>query len=142
MSLTRDPEKARAWRQRSKPLQRKTPMPRGTVGLRRTELARGSGLKRGKSARLRAREADLPAARDALRDRSGGVCEWPGCTEPATDPHHRCIADRERGVHDPDRMADLCAGHHRHVHANPKQSYRDGWLIRSNSIEEHPCPAP
>lgn len=123
--------------QRRTPLATKTPLS-SSGGLRRTAL-RG-----GKSTRLRAREAGLPAARAALRARSGGRCELvrPGegrCDARATDPHHRCIADRERGVHDPNRMLDLCGSCHRYVHDRPALAYERGWLIRSNAIEEAPC---
>jgi hypothetical protein len=68
------------------------------------------------------------ASRDAVRFRSGGMCEFPGCRAFAEVMHHR-IPRRARD-HSPGALLHLCDSHHRWIHANPSESYRLGYLVR------------
>ena len=72
---------------------------------------------------------ELKAARAVVLARSGGICEHPdGCGDRATHVHHK--AGRVgRGVHEPSMLLHLCDPHHRHVHANPEQSYANGSMV-------------
>ena len=64
----------------------------------------------------RARRLPSPAARAALRARSGG-CEWPGCDRPVafTNAHH-FVHWGHSGVSDVPNLVLLCYRHHRMVH--------------------------
>lgn len=100
-------------------------------------------LKRKTPLRSRGRKADrekpaLDAFREALRARSGGLCEvrTPACPlgpHFGCDPHHRCHADRDRGVHDPERGLWVCRVGHDWIETHPAESYRAGWLIRGEA---------
>lgn len=80
--------------------------------------------------------APLAAFRAALLARSGGVCEAhasPDCGVLGSQAHHKCPADRDRGVHDPARGLFVCSPCHRAIHAFPAVSYEAGWLIRDGA---------
>lgn len=80
------------------------------------------------------READaLAAFRREVHARIWCEAMTPACPRwrhEGHHAHHMSIADRRRGIHDPDRGLLVCAPAHRYVHANPAESYRQGWLIR------------
>lgn len=118
--LSRDPEKAAAWVQRSRKPLKRSPL-----------RQQGAKAKRERSA--------IDAFRTAIAQRSRGLCELatPACPpgpHPAAHAHHRCPADRDRGVHDPDRGLAACAAGHSFVHQNPALSYANGWLIRDGGV--------
>ena len=64
----------------------------------------------------RARRLPSPAARAALRARSGG-CEWPGCDRPVAFTNaHPFVHWGHSGVSDVPNLVLLCYRHHRMVH--------------------------
>jgi hypothetical protein len=80
---------------------------------------------------------------EMLKNRSGGVCEWPGCTRPATDKHHR-LNRKQGGRHGVMRtllngvawLLHACRPHHRRV-TSPTGEVRDqvermGWVLREH----------
>lgn len=117
--LLRDPARVKEWLDRSRrPLRR--------VGKRQ------------------ARErSSLDQARQRVRGRVW--CEAWGVNVPGTlleyvcaetlhegsDCHHVWPSDRDRGVHDPDRMLFLCRDAHRWVHDHPRLAGELGLLHRS-----------
>ena len=113
--------KRSAMPRRLAPIERRTPLASGRPPKRRTPLN-----KKGRKARRE--ESALAAFRAALRTRSRGLCEL-DCGRLGTDAHHCCPADRDRGVHDPDRGLFLCRWCHNRVHSHPAESYRRGWLL-------------
>ena len=77
---------------------------------------------------------ELIAGEAAATQRSGGRCEHPsGCTDTATVHHHR--AGRTR--HGAEFLMHLCH-HHRHVHANPEESYANGAMLHRHGIIHDP----
>lgn len=63
--------------------------------------------------------------------RSGGNCEamipFSGCNLQGEHLHHRKISGREHTV---ENLLHLCEPCHRHVHANPAESYGLGFLVK------------
>ena len=131
--LKTDPDKVRAWQQRS-----------------RRQLDRGEPLKRTrfvsrKKKRTLAYEAELEAVTPALYRRSGGRCEAriPGiCTAVARHRHHRW----RRGQHGPNTLANLlhvCWACHTWGHANVGRGLAIGFLLkRGDDPELHPYTPP
>lgn len=129
--LKADPAKTREWQRRSKPLKRGKPLAK--IG-RKTEREKPA----------------LDAFREALRERSNGMCEAPlGCLaddgryievphtsarfpHAGVDPHHVWPEDRDCGVHDPDRGLWLCRVAHDWCDANPTDAKIVG-LLRPES---------
>lgn len=91
--------------------------------------------------RVQRERADLDNARAAVKARSRGICEaaferineregsedahfvcgtWK--THQGAHAHHVWIADRDRGVHDQDRMLWLCDASHAYAHAHPARA--------------------
>lgn len=71
------------------------------------------------------------AAREAVRERSGGTCEaaTERCTRIAVHVHHK--AGRVGpDPHHPDRLLHVCLACHDHIHRNPEESYEAGWMLR------------
>lgn len=56
-------------------------------------------------------------------------CEFPGCTQPSSLIHHAKGRDGDL-LCDAEFFRALCDPHHRHVHANPAESYESGLLVR------------
>lgn len=100
-----------------------------------------------------------PAVRALVAARSGGRCEWPGCTQPGTDVHHRLNrkaggrhgAARER-INGAAWLLAACRPHHDQV-TSPTGGVRvlverAGWLLREHqdaaltpvSTCHHPMP--
>lgn len=107
-----DPEKVRAWQQRSR---RRLP----AVG-----------------AKTRREAAALADLRTAVHQRSGGWCEvaTPACPlhrHPASDVHHVWTSDRDRGVHDPDRALHVCRPAHDWIGRYPNEAEARGWAARA-----------
>jgi hypothetical protein len=65
----------------------------------------------------RARRLATPAQRRALLVRSGGTCEWPGCSAPHTwcDAHHLHFWEAG-GATDLSNLALVCSHHHKLFH--------------------------
>ena len=106
--------------QRRKALKR-TPFPKRTKPMRRTPASRSQTRKTGNG---------IPTdVSDAVRARSGGICEWPSCPDWATEMHHLLMRS-QGGPHTEENLRDLCGAHHGMIHANPADSYESGWLIR------------
>lgn len=69
-----------------------------------------------------------PKVRAEVAERSEGRCER--ClSRRAVHMHHRRTRSHG-GSHAAENLAHLCSVCHDYVHANPAESYRDGWLIR------------
>lgn len=102
-----------------KPMEARTPLPRSTKPIRKT------------SAKMRAALPALAAARREVRARAGGWCELrtPVCIQVGVTAHHKAGRDGDR-LADPDLMAWTCDPCHRHAHAFPAESYRQGWMLR------------
>lgn len=102
--------------------------------MNRSPLARRTPLRRTPFPRRRpAPSTVIPwTVRSEVETRSGGLCEWPSCPEPATDLHHRLMR-AQGGQHTAANLAHLCRSHHRHIHDHPAQSYESGWLIKGGS---------
>lgn len=66
-------------------------------------------------------------ARQALRARSGGVCEMCG-SRPATDAHHRKNRS-QGGLWSPENLLHLCHQHHMHVTTHPAIARENGWSV-------------
>jgi hypothetical protein len=95
-----------------------------------------SPLKRGPGAKAKREAPALRSANEAVRARSRGYCEanaqddgvhgfpcsgW-GAHAAAPGAHHIWPEDRDRGLHDPERMLALCFATHRWAHDEPKLS--------------------
>jgi 5-methylcytosine-specific restriction enzyme A len=74
------------------------------------------------------------SARKAALSRDGGKCQR--CLRPAVDVHHRKPkqmggtgnADTNFGAAN---LVSLCRPCHNCIHANPAESYQQGWLVHS-----------
>ena len=115
---------------RSAPL-RRTPLRRGTSQLKRSRL-NPVGKKANREA------SDLARFRLALHLRSGGFCEarTPACppgVHEGCDPHHLSHADRDRGVHLPERGLLVCRQGHDFIEQHPAWSYEQGYLLRDGA---------
>lgn len=73
--------------------------------------------------------------RHQLAERSGGVCEFPGCTAQAVHDHHRDArgmgGTRRPGVNALSAQLHLCAAHHAFVESHPALAYRNGWKVHT-----------
>lgn len=113
--------------------------------LRRTPLSRKTPLRSGGPLRrvaMKVRRRDTgpdKATRGLVAKRSGGRCEWPGCTRPATDIHHRMNRQGPRGkealawLNAPSNLLHACRPHHESVtsvHGEAlERAKRDGWVL-------------
>ena len=107
---------------------RKTPMPRGTVELKRT-----GSLKRVAFAKPVGKndyEKELDRARPALHQRSKGLCEvrLPGCQGNAVHPHHRKRRS-QGGTNELRNLLHLCPNCHTWAHANVALSVSLGIIV-------------
>jgi hypothetical protein len=60
------------------------------------------------------------------------VCEFPDCTRKSAIIHHKNHRENER-LNDTNFWMALCGGEevcHKYIHAHPKESYLNGWLIK------------
>lgn len=67
------------------------------------------------------------------------VCSWPLCSWPAEKTPHHLIPRSVRPdlVCEPENFLALCGLHHSHIHNNPKEAYKMGFLGKStDSLEE------
>jgi hypothetical protein len=73
-----------------------------------------------------------PIQRDAVKERSGGVCEV--CRGSAEQIHHRqpraMGGTRRPGVHMPANLLHVCAACHRHIESHRSAALLNGWLVR------------
>lgn len=119
---------------------RKTPLLRSTKPLKRSAIKR-KPREPGEPRREKQRKYRPDAARDAwwrkvrayVMGRAGHRCEArvPGvCTGAAEHAHH--IRLRSQGGEDAEHnLLAVCHPCHAHIHANPAESYANGWLRRS-----------
>jgi len=114
---------------------RRTELARGTSELKRTEIQRRTEMKRG-----RVEPKLTKPQRDALTERSGGICEIQTleCVYVAVDPCHR-VGEGSGGRHGEaavvnDRLSNLLAGCrpcHDWCHRNPKAAQAERWMLRN-----------
>jgi hypothetical protein len=116
-------------RQGSKELRTRTPL--AQISAKRLAKLAAQGItnpastltdKRKPALATRSNTGPKQSTRSSVRARSGGTCEWPGCTNPATEQHHRL-----------NRKLDACNPHHRTV-TSPTGMVRElvmrmGWLL-------------
>lgn len=98
------------------------------------------GARIAKAAKAKAAKAKRPkedpgltAARNVVRARSHGLCEFQiplVCTYQGVLAHHRLRRSHTTG-HDPQTMVWICSKCHEYTHANPQLAYEKGWMIRS-----------
>jgi hypothetical protein len=121
-----------------KPLRRRTALRPGGPLVRKAELKRKAGLKR------RAFKASVPvmspeekAAKDTVRERSGGVCEIqvPGlCWGRALDFSHR-IREGQGGPWSPRNGLDACRACHEWTHRYPSAARVKRWALKANELD-------
>lgn len=138
---------------RTTPLTTTKPMTRSTVPLKRSTLARSASAAGPVKAttpakKPRARSTGPTAAtRRLVRRRAGGMCEWPGCTRPGTETHHRL--NRKAGGRRGDASTRIngaawlllgCNEHHARVTSPVGQARLDaiaaGWLLLEHQDAE------
>jgi hypothetical protein len=68
-----------------------------------------------------------PKVREAVAERSGGICEC-GCGQRAVHMHHRRLRS-QGGQHTPANLLHLTLAHHAEIHANPTRAYELGFLV-------------
>ena len=71
------------------------------------------------------------ATRKQLHRRSLGMCEVRavGCDGPASQAHHILRAS-QGGRGDLENLLHVCFRCHHHIHLNPDEAFRNGWLKR------------
>jgi hypothetical protein len=93
--------------------------------------------KRSTARRVAGRDEHGPGmvqAREETFARSGGRCEFPGCSSPATDAHHRLT--RRYGPDCPCNLLALCSrDHHESVHGNPNEARGAGWIVSRHATD-------
>ncbi len=124
---------------RTTPLLRKTPLTSLTP-LARSSLSRNAGPKLPAKPKRARDTGPSQRVRGLVALRSGGICEWPGCGQQATDQHHRL--NRKAGgrhgemaerINQAAWLLHACRDHHRVV-TSPVgearlQSLAMGWLL-------------
>lgn len=91
------------------------------TGLRRTPM---------KSSPMSDFERELAAMRRVVKQRSEGMCEYPGCPLVASVVHHRKRRS-QGGTNELVNLMHLCRADHIIIHSNPARSYGQGHLLRS-----------
>lgn len=79
-----------------------------------------------------------PSVKRAVRRRSRGWCEMPGCTRAAHEYHHRKMRSAG-GLGFAENCLHLCFECHAWTHANTKVAYGHGVLLRRH-MTTHPEP--
>ncbi len=129
--------------QRRTPLRRDTPKARAFAAKRgtlaRKPLDRGRKPLPARSAKAKASDPELEAARRVVRARSDGACEiadpvacGTGERHDGHHAHHVLRRPHTGGVHDPARMLWVCWTGHRWAHDHPAVSNVRGWIVRSS----------
>lgn len=103
--MRRDPDKAKAWRQRSKPIPRESTKRKITNRERRSVLAE---VVHGKAC----------------------AAQLDGCSGMATDGHELLSRARGGSITDPDNIVPLCRSCHRFVTEHPAWAQEHGWARR------------
>lgn len=116
---------------RGGPIERRAPLKTKTpLRVKKPSTAGGHLRRREIQPRAKRQKSDFtPGVKKAVRARSGGWCEFPGCDRSADHFHHRLMRSHG-GPGTVENCAHLCQHHHDHVHANPAESYRNGMLVR------------
>lgn len=78
--------------------------------------------------------AELESLRPLIEARSHAMCEakFDGCRIRPVTLHHR-LRRSQGGKNTLTNVVGVCPPCHERIHANPAQSYEDGWLIRRTS---------
>lgn len=104
------------------------------------ELRRYDRMKARKAVKPKRVKDIPPAAREALRERSNGVCEVNDLHVCGTPARHRATVVHHvagRGGKDPHRLSNLlhvCQGAHLMIHLHPSDSYARGWMVKRNGV--------
>lgn len=102
--------------------------------MKRTPLTRRTPLR----PMSRKRRKQLPARRAclaAVRERSDGRCEFPGCTRAGVDGHEILTRARGGSPLDAGNVVWLCRAHHDFAHDNPAAATRLGLLVSQHGRE-------
>lgn len=141
MTLRRRTPLARATPMVRRSSMRRTELKRGTSELKHTELpASAVPFKRSPMKRSRVEAKLTRVQRDALTERSGGICEIQtlDCKWEAVDPCHR-IGEGMGGRHGAaaeanDRLSAIlhgCRRCHDWCHREPAAAQQEGWMLRN-----------
>ena len=125
LGVKRDPEKAKAWRRRSKPLARSGVL--GDGSRPRKRLSSRSARQRAVYVERRKLVAQLLASRPACEARWDDRC-WGRTTE----IHEPLTRARGGSILDPGNCLAVCGHCHREIHDHPAESTRRG-LLRSRA---------
>lgn len=110
---------------------KRSPLKRGSSILQRTK-----GLNR-RSAKADAYLVELDAAKEQVRQRSGGICEAliaEVCQTRAAHVHHR--KPRSKGGSNAlSNLLHTCRACHEHIHAHPLTSRERGFILRQEADE-------
>ena len=117
-------------------LTRHTELKRTGGPKRRTELRGGGELKRTRlkagrrKTRNRAEKAEWDRVKEAVAERSGGLCEvaWDHRCEGVMHHAHHVWTTQKGGPDTEDNALATCAGCHARLHANPALARRRGLL--------------
>ena len=113
--------------------------------LRRNGLTRTSRLTRAAIVARHVYTGPSLKVRKLVRERSGGVCEWPGCPLVATDYHHRLnrkmggrYGARREQINSAAWIVHVCRQHHQDVTSAGGERLelaRDtGWVLREHQM--------
>lgn len=99
--------------------------------MKRSAIRRGTPLRR-TSEKQRSRIVAVNKSRDAIRERSAGLCEASiggVCNRVGVDPHH--VQRRSQGGGDgPENLLWVCRPCHNHIHSNVRWAQSNGFLSR------------
>lgn len=99
---------------RRTPLRRsQKPMPKRSKSPVRAERLRLYAVAKAEAKTDLKRRQEIDPAMDYV------LCEWPGCNEFGTDPHHT-HGRRGPNLYDKTKLRFLCRAHHIQVHHDPK----------------------
>lgn len=91
---------------------------------------------RRRSARTERFDRELRRVTPALVNRSGGRCELADDTCSGEFHRHHRKMRSQGGDNQIDNLLLVCDRHHRYIHANPAESYDNGWLVRGNTTTD------
>lgn len=123
---------------------KRSPLLPGPGPKRKTPLKPGAPLKiKKRGFKVNGADPIPPKVINAVRERSGGLCEaqTPWCKGVATQLHH--IGGRGPGKDAPDNLLHVCGGmdacHPGYIHSHPEESYRRGWMVKRLSVDPRPA---
>ncbi len=127
---------------RSGPLKRKTPLKRGKpLGWGKPQKPLKSKAKlKPKSEKKKALDAEyFPLKEQFLADNP--TCQYPGCSQPSVDWHHKKKRNGRRLLDINNAMA-ACRYHHDYIETHRKESLAKGHLLRVNTTSTVPLDQP